>query len=58
MVVALGFLFRPFAMPALVAQAISTLIPTAMLTWVVMPNLTRLLYGWLYARPEARDRSR
>ena len=58
MVVALGFLFRPFAMPALVAQAISTLIPTAMLTWVVMPKLTRLLYGWLYARPEARGGTR
>jgi antibiotic biosynthesis monooxygenase (ABM) superfamily enzyme len=58
MVVALGFIFQPFAMPVLVAQAISTLIPTALLTWVVMPKLTRLLYGWLYARPEARDRSR
>jgi antibiotic biosynthesis monooxygenase (ABM) superfamily enzyme len=58
MVVALGFLFRPFAMPALAAQAISTLIPTAMLTWVVMPNLTRVLYGWLYKRSEPRDRSR
>jgi antibiotic biosynthesis monooxygenase (ABM) superfamily enzyme len=23
-------------------------IPVAMLTWVVMPNLTRPLYAWLY----------
>lgn len=48
MVVILGYLFRPLGMPVLLDQAISTIIPTIMLTWVVMPALTRLLYGWLY----------
>ena len=59
-VVALGYVFRPFGLPALLEQAVSTMIPVAMLTWVVMPVLTRLFYAWLY--PEAqvtshRDRS-
>jgi antibiotic biosynthesis monooxygenase (ABM) superfamily enzyme len=48
MVVALGYLFRPFGLPVLLEQALSTIIPTAMLTWVVMPILTRVLYRWLY----------
>lgn len=48
MVVALGYLFRPLGIPILLDQALGTIIPTAMLTWVVMPALTRLLYRWLY----------
>lgn len=31
--------------------ALSTLIPVVALTWVVMPNLTRVLHGWLYGGP-------
>lgn len=52
MVVALWYLLKPFGLPILLEQAVSTMIPTIMLTWVVMPALTRLLYGWLY--PGAR----
>ena len=48
MVVVLGYLFRPLGMPRLLEQAVSTIIPTVMLTWVVMPAFTRLLYRWLY----------
>ena len=48
MVVALGYIFRPFRLPVLLEQALSTIIPVVLLTWVVMPALTRLLYRWLY----------
>ena len=48
MVVALGYIFRPFRLPVLLEQALSTIIPVVVLTWLVMPALTRLLYGWLY----------
>ena len=44
MVVALGYIFGPFRLPVLLAQALSTIIPVVMLTWVVMPALTRLLH--------------
>lgn len=47
-VVALGYLLRPVGLPRLVDQAVSTMIPTVLLTWVVMPALSRLLYPWLY----------
>jgi antibiotic biosynthesis monooxygenase (ABM) superfamily enzyme len=50
MVIALAFIFAPFRLPFLVEVSLSTAIPVAMLTWVVMPRLTRLLYGWLYAK--------
>ena len=48
MVVALAYIFAPFRLPFLVEVSLSTAIPVAMLTWVVMPALTRLLDGWLY----------
>jgi len=48
MVVALGYIFRPFRLPVLLEQALSTIIPVVVLTWLVMPALTRLLYRWLY----------
>lgn len=47
-VIILSFLI-PAGLPFLLEAAISTLIPVAMLTWVIMPRLTRLLYQWLYA---------
>jgi antibiotic biosynthesis monooxygenase (ABM) superfamily enzyme len=46
-VIALGFVV-PRSWPVLVQVAISTAIPVSMLTWFVMPRLTRLLYRWLY----------
>ncbi|MCC7386589.1 MAG: antibiotic biosynthesis monooxygenase [Deltaproteobacteria bacterium] len=47
-VVVLSFIL-PKEIPPLVAMAVSTAIPTVMLTWVIMPRLTKLLYLWLYA---------
>lgn len=40
----------PKSLPFLVNVAISTAIPVAMLTWVVMPRLTRMLHVWLYSK--------
>jgi antibiotic biosynthesis monooxygenase (ABM) superfamily enzyme len=50
-VIILAVVLGPLRLPFLVGTAVSTAIPVAMLTWVVMPNLTRLLYAWLYAQP-------
>lgn len=47
-VIALSFVI-PREWPFLVGVALSTAIPVCMLTWVVMPRLTKLLYRWLYA---------
>lgn len=49
-VIALSFLFEPLRLPFLVSVALSTAIPVAALTWLVMPRLTRALDGWLHAR--------
>jgi uncharacterized protein len=48
-VIILAFALAPLRLPFLLNVALSTAIPVAMLTWVVMPNLTKVLYGWLYA---------
>jgi antibiotic biosynthesis monooxygenase (ABM) superfamily enzyme len=48
-VIILGFLI-PKGLPLLVKVSISTAIPVAMLAWVIMPRLTKLLYRWLYPR--------
>ena len=53
MVIALSYLLAPLALPFLVNVALSTAIPVSMLTWVIMPRLTRLLYGWLYPAAHA-----
>jgi antibiotic biosynthesis monooxygenase (ABM) superfamily enzyme len=47
-VVLLTALLRPLELPALAGQIVATAIPVVLLTWVVMPALTRQLYGWLY----------
>jgi antibiotic biosynthesis monooxygenase (ABM) superfamily enzyme len=47
-VIILSFVI-PAGLPFLLDAAVSTAIPVAMLTWVFMPRLTRLLYQWLYA---------
>jgi uncharacterized protein len=49
MVLALAYVFAPLRLPFLIEAAVSTAIPVVMLTWVVMPRLTRVLYRWLYA---------
>ena len=50
-VIVLALLLPPLPFPF--GPAVSTAIPVAMLTWVVMPRLTRLLAGWLYPRSTA-----
>lgn|GEM_PF-1279325 len=54
-------LIAPRSWPFLLTVAVTTAIPVAMLTWVVMPWLSKLLRGWLYAAgrvtPENRERS-
>ena len=49
MVIALAYVFAPLRLPFLIQAALSTAIPVAMLTWIIMPRLTRALYHWLYA---------
>lgn len=49
MVIALAYLFAPLRLPFLIQAVLSTAIPVAMLTWIIMPRLTRALYHWLYA---------
>ena len=44
---ALAYLI-PRTLAFLASIALSTAIPVALLTWVVMPWLSRRLYGWLY----------
>lgn len=44
-----AFALAPRRRCFLVNAAISIAIPVAMLTWIVMSNLTRLLNAWLYA---------
>ena len=53
-IIVLSYLTPPLHLPLLAAAALSTAIPVVMLTWVLMPWLTRLLYGWLYAGSDAR----
>lgn len=48
MVIALAYVLAPLRLPFLVQASLSTAIPVAMLTWIIMPRLTRMLYGWLY----------
>ena len=45
---AMGALLGPLPLPVVVRTAISTAIPVALLTWVLMPRITRLFYPWLY----------
>jgi len=49
MVITLAYLFAPLRLPFLIEAAVSTMVPVVMLTWVLMPRLTRALYRWLYA---------
>lgn len=46
-VIALTYVI-PKSWPFLLGVALSTAIPVCLLTWVVMPRMTKLLYGWLY----------
>lgn len=49
-VIALSFILAPLQLPFLAQAALSTAIPVATLTWIVMPRATRALSGWLHAR--------
>ena len=51
-VIILALALAPLRLPFSLDVALSAAIPVAMLTWAVMPNLTRLLYAWLYAGHE------
>jgi antibiotic biosynthesis monooxygenase (ABM) superfamily enzyme len=53
-VVALS-LVLPNSLPFLVAVAVSTAVPVCLLTWLVMPALTRALHGWLYPSRESDE---
>jgi uncharacterized protein len=57
MVIALSYLLAPFDLPFVASVALSTAIPVATLTWVLMPRLTRVLYPWLYRGPRAPARA-
>ncbi|MFI7067155.1 hypothetical protein ACIBL3_39600 [Kribbella sp. NPDC050124] len=35
-------------LPLVVRLAITTAVTVPIMTWVVMPRVTRLLHGWLY----------
>jgi antibiotic biosynthesis monooxygenase (ABM) superfamily enzyme len=48
MVIALAYILAPLRLPFLFNAAVSTAIPVVMLTWVIMPRLTKALYRWLY----------
>jgi len=52
-VILLAYLI-PATVPFLANAAISTAIPVVALTQFVMPGITRLLYGWLYAARVAK----
>jgi len=47
-VVALHYLLAPLPMPFLINALITTAIPVALLTWLIVPRLTRALYTWIY----------
>ena len=48
MVIALAFILAPLQLPFFLNASVSTAIPVVMLTWVIMPRVTRALYGWMY----------
>jgi uncharacterized protein len=48
-VLALRVVLAPLRLSFLAEAVVGTAIPIALLTWIVMPRLTRLLYRWLYA---------
>ena len=50
MVVGLVYLLAPLRLPFVVSIGLSTGINVALLTWIVMPRLTRALHRWLYAQ--------
>jgi antibiotic biosynthesis monooxygenase (ABM) superfamily enzyme len=56
LVIAADFLTAPLRLPLLINVAVNTAIPVCMLTWLIMPRLTRALYRWLY--PSSLHRSK
>ena len=51
MVIGLAIILAPLRLPFLLQASVSTAVPVVMLTWVIMPRVTRVLYGWLYQHP-------
>jgi uncharacterized protein len=39
-------------LPLAARLAVTTLVAVSLMTWVIMPRVTRLLRGWLYPRGE------
>lgn len=50
LVVSLTFLLAPLRLPFFIAVPLTTAISVALLTWVIMPRATRVLYSWLRHR--------
>ena len=42
-------------LPLVVRLAATTLVTVSLITWVVMPRVTRLLRGWLYPGDDGDD---
>jgi hypothetical protein len=42
---------QPLALPVVLRVALVAVAVTALMTWLVMPRLARLLQDWLYAPP-------
>jgi len=53
MLLALGFLLDPVVggEPVAVRLAVSLMVGIPLMTWVIMPGLSRLFFGWLYPEP-------
>jgi len=41
-------------LPLVIRLAVTTLVTVSLMTWVVMPRVTRLLHRWLYPNPGRR----
>ncbi|HZO68912.1 MAG TPA: hypothetical protein VFB74_28295 [Kribbellaceae bacterium] len=42
------------SLPLVARLAVTTLVTVSLMTWVVMPRVTRLLHRWLYPDPGRR----
>jgi antibiotic biosynthesis monooxygenase (ABM) superfamily enzyme len=48
---AFNLALQPFALPVVLRVALVAVAVTALMTWLVMPRVARLLQDWLYAPP-------
>ena len=49
--VVFNLVLQPLALPVVLRVAVVAVAVTALMTWVVMPRVARLLQDWLYAPP-------